>query len=126
MFKWGGKLKETVLWTNSSPTSSFAAQDVTISEAYSNYEYIAIYYKRTTSDTAELYSIFPKFQLDLYNERISGMFGTAQSASNRQSCARPFYFTNATTIHFVIGYLISSGSTTSNLMIPTKITGLKY
>ena len=41
---WGGSLKETVLWTNPSPTSStgFAPQTVTLSDNISHYKYIAI------------------------------------------------------------------------------------
>src|SRR5574344_389699 len=47
----------TLLWTNSSPTSSFGAQTITISGGFSSYKYIVIecYYSTNTqhiSDTA--------------------------------------------------------------------------
>ena len=40
----GGMLEETVLWTNPSPTSDFAAQTVTLSDSISNYDYIKFEY----------------------------------------------------------------------------------
>ena len=38
----GGTLKETVLWTNGSPTASFAPQDVTLSDDIDNYDFLKI------------------------------------------------------------------------------------
>ena len=45
--KGGGNLKETVLWTNSAPTSSFSAQNVPLSDSIDNYDYIKVAYRRT-------------------------------------------------------------------------------
>ena len=44
----GIEYTETSLWTNSAPTSAFAAQDVTLSDSIENYKYIAIKYKYAT------------------------------------------------------------------------------
>ena len=45
----GKRFDETTLWTNSSPTSSFAAQVVTLSDDYTNYDYIKVVYAFATT-----------------------------------------------------------------------------
>ena len=40
-----------LLWTNPSPATNFDSQIITISENYSNYDYIAIIYKKLTTST---------------------------------------------------------------------------
>ena len=45
----GAKQTETVLWTNSSPTSNFADQNVTLSDSMSNYDYLKFTYKKATN-----------------------------------------------------------------------------
>ena len=45
----GGTLKETTLWTNSSPSATFAEQTVTLSDNISNYDYIKIEWCESTS-----------------------------------------------------------------------------
>ena len=39
----------TILWTNSSPTSSFSNQTITLSESLDNYEYYEILFRQNTS-----------------------------------------------------------------------------
>lgn len=54
--KGGGKMKETVLWTNPSPTSDFAGVVVDLSDNISHYKYIGIvgaYSKSSNSHTLE-------------------------------------------------------------------------
>lgn len=41
----GGTLKETTLWTNSNPTSSFGAVTLTLPQPITNFDYIKINYK---------------------------------------------------------------------------------
>ena len=43
----GGGLSPTVLWTNPSPTSSFASQTVALSQALSNFTYYMVIFKST-------------------------------------------------------------------------------
>ena len=44
-------LTETTLWTNSSPTSTFAPQTVTLSQSSDNFTYIKVYFRCSTSDS---------------------------------------------------------------------------
>lgn len=39
----------TILWTNSSPTSSFSNQTITLSESLDNYEYYEILFRQNTT-----------------------------------------------------------------------------
>lgn len=43
------KLKRKILWTNSSPTSSFSAQTITLSESLDNYNYYEILFRQSNT-----------------------------------------------------------------------------
>lgn len=55
----GGSATETVLWTNGSPTSSFASQTVTLSQTIENFDYIKIVFRKSTTDADEGILILP-------------------------------------------------------------------
>lgn len=40
----GADLVETTLWTNPNTSASFSSQEVTLSDEYTNYDYIKFYY----------------------------------------------------------------------------------
>lgn len=52
-------LKATTLWTNPSPSSSFANQTISLSST-SPYDYIKITWRWSTSDYTEFETIFPR------------------------------------------------------------------
>ena len=54
---------ETTLWTNSSPTSSFATQTVTLSNGISNYSYIKIVYRASNTVEEESYLYVPQAKM---------------------------------------------------------------
>jgi len=49
----GGKYTETVLWTNPSPNSTMARTTVTLSDDWSNYDYLKIPVKLLAADANE-------------------------------------------------------------------------
>ena len=51
---------ETVLWTNNSPTSTFANQTVTLSDNISDYDYLCFEYRSTTGSSAKTSKVFVK------------------------------------------------------------------
>ena len=102
----------TVLWTNSSPTSSFAAQTVTLLETIENYDYYEVEF----------------FQSNTLNDI---MFTTGKIASNRRTAL--FASTSATGIAYRAlqsvpsgtSIIFSSGSTSNAAAIPYRILGYK-
>lgn len=51
---------ETTLWTNSSPTTAQAANTtITLSQAMSNFDYLKIKYRYSTSNSEEGYAMYP-------------------------------------------------------------------
>ena len=117
------ELQETVLWTNSSPTSSFATQTVTLSDDINNYDYIGIYYRVSTSVAT---TGFAMTKVSDYVQNVSssqprlafaGITGTTAQFRNIK------YDTDTTV---VIGGAIATSGASNNNVIPTAISGLKY
>ena len=115
-----GGSTETVLWTNNSPTSQFAAQTITLSDDYSNYDYIEVYFRLSTSDDTEYRDIIPKATLDKSNSSNTFAIGNAYSNSTR---ARGSYVSGAS-MYFTAAYPLTSTSTNNSYVIPTKIVGI--
>nr|DAG65158.1 MAG TPA: collagen I alpha 1 [Caudoviricetes sp.] len=68
----GGGLAETILWTNSEPTSEFISSSQTLSSSVTNFNYILIEYLISTSDYSKMIALykvdanFPKSMLISY------------------------------------------------------------
>lgn len=113
---------ETTLWTNSAPTSNFSG-DVTLSESISNFTYIAIDFRLSTSNTTSSRVIIPSADLLTYvgDYSIRGVLAM-RTTSNAY---RLFTCTSATVLDFQ-GAKNSSGTTVNNYCIPTYIKGLNF
>lgn len=114
---------ETVLWTNSAPTSAFASQNVTLSDGMSNYKYLKLKWKNINSgdqigelivpvDNFKSQSVSPNYN------NFSGMFTTASSY------ARGWVYLSDTQITFGNCYTLAGTTQNSNYCIPLEITGL--
>lgn len=124
----GGALSETTLWTNANPTSAMAqGATMPLSQAYTNFNYIKIVYRLSTTNATECSVIYP----------ISEVTASVSGATERRmgiqayltnNYARIIYRPdNATTDSLTISnarQLQGSGTSTTNL-IPTEIIGLK-
>lgn len=111
---------ETVLWTNDSPTSQFASQTITLSDNVSNYDYLEVYFRCSTSDDTEYRDIIPKATLDKSSSSNTYAIGNAYSNSTR---ARGSYV-NGTSMYFTAAYPLTSTSTNNSYVIPTKVVGI--
>lgn len=123
-----GRLEETVLWTNSSPTSSFAAQDVTLSQSYKTFDYIKVTARMSTTSAVETSVIIPLNDFDLYypTQKASGGINVHRTASDSASRTRAFGPVGETTIHFFTAFSVAtSGAQENGSIIPVKISGLK-
>lgn len=119
-------LKETTLWTNSSPTSNFAAQTITLSQDIDNYDYLKIAYRLSTSASTEL-SLIISVQ-DFKNTADANGKGviTLNSKSSNVIYARLIYYASDTSVFATVAYKIGSSGNSQAYSIPTKISGLKY
>ena len=91
--KGGGKMSETVLWTNPSPSSNRSGTNtITLSESYENYDFIRIKFKYVASTSAsstnpgDVKSVYiSSYDLTAYNgptvalSRINGSGGYVAS-----------------------------------------------
>lgn len=125
----GAKQTETVLWTNSAPTSTFNAQTVTLSDSVRNYDYLKFVYNlnnenQTTCSTIMSVSDFvnTKYQAGYF----VGEFGCmATTSGTLYPWSRPAHYDTDTTI--AIKNCITAGTsvTINTRLIPTAIIGIK-
>ena len=107
-------LAGTELWTNSSPTSSFASQ--TIGITLTDYKYIEIYYSRFTG-TKILCNKIPFSNSSIQTELNYSDYDNGARSWNRNATI------DTTGIQF--GNCSINGTTTNTGLIPYKIIGYK-
>lgn len=112
----------SLLWENPSPTSSFAAQTVTVGDM-SGFDCILIEYIFSTGSPDLNARTYPVAYL-LAHPTVSGTLQINAAGYNRCG-ARSFELTSATTVHFsAAGY---NGTATNNgYAVPQRIHGIKY
>lgn len=118
------ELQETVLWTNSSPTSNFANQTVTLSDDINNYEYLKVYYRisTTNSKTIGILVSVDDFKTTASTMPLINPAGVGGNAGN--PAQRYFYYASDTTM--AIRDAAVGTTVYNNAVIPTAICGLKY
>lgn len=118
------ELSETILWTNSSPASSFSGQSVTLSESVDNFKYIAFYVRTSETNDTESYVMCDTDELKTYIE--SGVHPTLDLASrvNNQLFTRMAFYVDTTHIKYADAYELTGAPTRNSYVIPTKIVGL--
>ena len=115
---------ETTLWTNSSPTSTFAAQTVNLSQAYSNFDYLKFVFRRSTSDSYEAVFVFPKSEFTSKSRSLTvGISGTTAGSDN---IMRNIYQSSGSTsqMKFSTGWSYGNTNVPGNC-IPKSIIGIK-
>lgn len=126
----GGGMSETVLWTNPSPTGSFAGQTVTFSQDAINFDLIKVYYNQSTSSgSVENFIMFDlNILIDNTNTRVA--LNTFESSTPKQRIRVVSKGSDSNSLYFDDCYkMITSSSQTpgktNGNCIPTKITGVK-
>lgn len=116
-------IKETVLWTNSSPTSSFASQTITLSS--SDYDYLeCFYYNYAVSGFRQVQSVkVPKG----YSFNLAT---TILASGNMHYGSRPVTRNSDTSFTFgansgVASWNASTVLTDNSWAVPIKIVGYK-
>lgn len=125
----GGKLDETVLWTNPNLTSDFASQTVTLSDNVDNYDFIKFVFNLSTTAATHRCSIYSVEELKTFvnpTNDWSRASSPMRSNSNNASFVRGIIYqsSNSLTIGNASGY--QSSSTSNSALIPYQIIGMKY
>ena len=128
----GGKLKETVLWTNPDATVGFSGQTITldyggVTHDIDNYDYISINWdvNKTTGNNIRIY--FTPKDLKTSTESTTGNSNIVFCArySTNTAYARQLFYKSNTTLKITTSYNLGKEGTTTNYAIPTKISGWK-
>lgn len=127
----GQQYTETSLWTNSSPSSAFSGQDVTLSESIDNFKYIAVKYKATTTSTSDSQMGTVIYKAEDIKKATSpsaalqpvGAFGNL-NANNTNYFYRYIVYKGSTTLYLSNSYSINASGNNTSLAIPLEILGL--
>ena len=126
----GGRYTETSLWTNQSPSSDFAGQEVTLSDSIENYKYIKINYAYATSyntgkcNTSIVVSV-DDFKNMTYSTNDRHNIG-ALSVQNQSNTAynRILFYVSNTAVRFGTCYQQGTNTASNANSIPLEILGL--
>lgn len=119
----GGGETETTLWTNPNPTSNMISETVTLSDDLTNYKYLRIEWRRTTSDDTKasmrvLSSEFKSFDSSATSPKFLMGSGTTTYS------ARAVVYASDTSVSFSQCRQVNGTGSVSSGCIPTKITGI--
>lgn len=124
--KIGGGMSETVLWSNSAPSSSFIGQSVTLNQSIEGFKEIRFYFRCTTTNSKESFVTYSveEFKTYLLSQTT---FSAALSYRHNgtQTYVRTVFYTDSTHIYVGGAYYFQTGNTDNTTAIPTKIVGLK-
>ena len=118
----GGTLKETILWTNPSPTSTFARQTINLSQDINNFDYLKIKALGSTTNNLEI-SIYISVDDFKKGGSTGSVAGPALYGANTGGTARrAIYYSSSTTI--LVDYAEGGNTQYNNIAIPLQIIGL--
>lgn len=115
----GGGPTETVLWTNPNPSQSWSATTITLSDDYTNYNYIGLTYKKKNSDSNILQKVFISTE---YATKTGMMY-----AFDSRIYIRSFNLNDSNKMTIGAGMSTSSSATSADLAahaIPVQVIGL--
>ena len=123
----GKPYERVVLWENSSPSSAFSAQTITLEDDITNYDQLEIQWCLNTSNLDNKRSIIvhvTEFIASGANDAVSCKSMLAQYNGSINTIRVVYYVTN-TSVGVTASYRVaSSGSETTNC-VPLKIIGIK-
>ncbi len=121
----GGTLSETVLWTNPTPTASFAARTITLSSDINNFKYLKIVHKLSTSNNTESSVMYAVDDFKNLIINVGYIFGTISGRPSGSNMARRIGYDSDTSIRFTDSSGIGVSTTDNNSLIPLAIYGMK-
>lgn len=124
--KGGGKAKETVLWTNSTPTSNFDAQSINLNVDWTTYDWIRVYFRVSTSVSTSNYVDFPVSLVESASTASNTIQATICARVGSTQYARSMRYQSNTTLYFPRANAINQQSESQAGIIPTQISGIKF
>ena len=126
----------TRLWTNASPTSSFGAQTINLSEAANTYDAVRIVFAYNTGSgvTADNWEGEPDAVSQMYefgsatlDQQSGGYLNMAIAFGQTNSYARRSWFeNNYTGIRFATCYRLNASGNSNGNCIPILVDGVKF
>lgn len=123
----GANLSETQLWSNSSPSSDFAGNSISLSQSVSNFTYIKIVYAANKSEASSYNGIViipPSMLLNSGTKNYAEVNLGGQN-SNGVKYARRITGASSTSITFGACGQVDSTTRANSHCIPLKVYGLK-
>ena len=122
----GEHYEETVLWTNSNPTSNQGDVTIELSDSMSNYDYIKFVVRRATSDSSETEDIYSVSDV----RKSTGVNGTwyiclMSFVSGTGTYCRRIQYISDTSIKALTPYVVGSSASGVDATILIKVVGLK-
>lgn len=124
-----GGFSETTLWTNSSPTSNFAAQTVTLNQTMTadKFDYIKVVIRFSTTDSTQNTFLFPIADVLSYNSgSTDGKRGCVGSRSGGVYVRTISNGGSTSALAFTVAAQTGGTSTSAAKTIPVSISGLKF
>lgn len=119
------------MWRNSSPTSAFAGQTVSLSDSILNYDLIEIEYVNDTASSSSSSILFDptKLPTSTSNGICFPILGSRENTNSNVRARAVYKGSNDSSIYFGSGGMVvgqgGSGQTSNQFSIPTKINGIK-
>ena len=126
----GGTETSTVLWSNSSTSSDFAGQTITLNDDITNYDYIELKWKyyKTDADTNATSLRIPTadfIAVGTYSTQNKNRYIIGSQRGSNNFMARTFCYESNTSIKFDVNYYIATTGSANSQSIPISISGIK-
>ena len=120
-------IEPVLLWKNATPTSSFPAQTITMSEDMSKFKKIIIACRDNYSDN-RIPLNFEFSNITFGEEKRGLLYSIENSNSQYWYSSRTFYFKTPTTLYFDKAYKNATGNISESLidLLPFEIYGVNY
>lgn len=125
----GGAPSKNTLWTNASPATVFASQNVTLSDDIDNYDVIE--FKLRSHIQEDVYSTiqlgvseFKALNGTNVHRHFDKVLSPLVETSNNYQLYRAFYYSSDTAVHF--DTTTGTASTPNEYCVPVEISGIKY
>ena len=121
-------MKSTVLWSNSSPTSAFGSQSVTLSQSIADFDYIRFNWLDCTNSDTSASMLVPVSVVQASSTNTAHRCIPTMGANFNGSAKviRQVFYSSNTSLLFSSTNGVDGTLTANNFCIPTVIYGVKY
>ena len=127
----GGKQTETVLWQNSAPTSNLPSsgytQEVTLSDDMTNYDYIKVTFRASTTNSTSMSVLVSSSDIAavVNGSNTVSVPAMATSLTSNWGSSRKFTFSAVNKINFYTSFKYNENGNSGAYLVPTSVIGIK-